>query len=124
MIDRLGSGPCARGTFARGALVLPAEALRRQTLFDWITTIVAQSGHLGIVAPDGGESAPATKLQPDGPLVKGLPRAWRWQRLLDVGSPVSVARESGARLAPALAPPPSYMRVLRRSRCGCIGSLG
>ena len=90
MIDRLGSGSCARGTFARGGLVLIAEALRRQTLFDGITTIIAQSGHLGIVAPDGGESAPATKLQPDGTLVKALARAWRWQRMLDEGRFASV----------------------------------
>ena len=38
-----------------------------------------------IVAPDGGELAPATKPQPSGTLVKALARAWRWQRMLDEG---------------------------------------
>jgi hypothetical protein len=33
-----------------------------------------------IVAPDGGELAPATRPQFDGTLVKALARAWRWQR--------------------------------------------
>jgi hypothetical protein len=30
-------------------------------LFDWIMTIIAQSGYLGIVAPDGSGLAVATK---------------------------------------------------------------
>jgi hypothetical protein len=58
LIDRLGSGPYARGTFARSVLVLLAKAFMRQTLFEWI----AQSGHPGIVTPDRGESVPPTKL--------------------------------------------------------------
>jgi hypothetical protein len=65
-------------------LVLLAKAFRRQTLFEWI----AQSGRPGIVAPDSGESAPATKLQPE---VVPLARAWRWQRLLDNGVYSSVS---------------------------------
>jgi hypothetical protein len=44
-----------------------------------------QGGRKRIVAPDGSEIAPATKPQPDGGLVKGLARAWRWQRMLDKG---------------------------------------
>ena len=38
-----------------------------------------------IVAPDGSELVPSDKPQPDGTPVKGLARAWRWQRLLDEG---------------------------------------
>jgi hypothetical protein len=44
-----------------------------------------RGGRKRIVAPDGSESAPATRPQPDGTLVKALARAWRWQRLLDDG---------------------------------------
>ena len=44
-----------------------------------------RGGRKRIVAPDGGEIAPTTKLQPDGTLVKALARAWRWQRMLDEG---------------------------------------
>jgi hypothetical protein len=37
------------------------------------------------LAPDGRELTPSTRPQPDPVLVKGLARAWRWQRLLDKG---------------------------------------
>jgi hypothetical protein len=53
-------------------------------LFEWI----AQSGRPRIVAPDRGESVPATKLQPE---VVALARAWWWQRLLDDGVYASVS---------------------------------
>jgi hypothetical protein len=49
-----------------------------------------RGGRKRIVAPDGGELAPATKPQPDGTLVKALARAWRWRRLLDEGQFASV----------------------------------
>ena len=39
-----------------------------------------------IVGPsDGSAIVPITGPQPDGTLVKALARAWRWQRMLDVG---------------------------------------
>jgi hypothetical protein len=44
-----------------------------------------RGGRKRIVAPDGSEIAPTSKPQPDGPLVKALARAWRWQRMLDQG---------------------------------------
>ena len=66
---------------------LLSKAFRRQTLFEWI----AQSGRPGIVAPDSGDSAPATKLQPEGALVTALARAWRWQLMLDDGVYASVS---------------------------------
>jgi hypothetical protein len=43
-----------------------------------------------IVAPDGSAMVPTSKPQPDGTLVKALARAWRWQRLLDIGVYTSV----------------------------------
>jgi hypothetical protein len=49
-----------------------------------------RGGRKRIVAPDGGELAPATKPQPDGTLVKALARPWRWRRLLDQGQFASV----------------------------------
>jgi hypothetical protein len=42
-----------------------------------------RGGRKRIVASDGSELTPATKPQPDGALLKGLARAWRWQRMLD-----------------------------------------
>ena len=50
-----------------------------------------RGGRKRIVAPDGSELAPATKPQPDGTLVKGLARAWRWQRMLGKGVYTSVS---------------------------------
>jgi hypothetical protein len=50
-----------------------------------------RGGRKRIVAPDGSEIAPTTKLQPDGTLVKALAQAWRRQRLLDAGVHASVA---------------------------------
>jgi hypothetical protein len=55
-----------------------------------------RGGRKRIVAPDGSEIAPTTKLQPDGTLVKALARAWRWQRLLDDGVYGSVIEISDA----------------------------
>jgi hypothetical protein len=49
-----------------------------------------RGGRKRIVAPDGGEIAPATKPQPGGTLVKALARAWRWQRLLEEGEYVTI----------------------------------
>jgi hypothetical protein len=49
-----------------------------------------RGGRKRIVAPDGSEIAPSSKPQPDGALVKGLARAWRWQRMLDEGRFASV----------------------------------
>jgi hypothetical protein len=42
-------------------------------------------------APDGSESAPAAKPQPDGTLIKALAWAWRWPRMLDEGIHTSVS---------------------------------
>ena len=50
-----------------------------------------RGGRKRIVAPDGSEIASAAKPQPDGTLVKALARAWRWQRMLDVGIYTSVS---------------------------------
>jgi hypothetical protein len=44
-----------------------------------------RGGRKRIVAPDGSELVPTSKRQPDGTLIKGLARAWRWQRMLDDG---------------------------------------
>jgi hypothetical protein len=44
-----------------------------------------RGGRKRIVAPDGSETVPTSKPQPDGTLVKALARAWRWQRMLDDG---------------------------------------
>jgi hypothetical protein len=44
-----------------------------------------RGGRKRIVAPDGSAIVAATKLQPDGTLLKALARAWRWQRMLDEG---------------------------------------
>jgi hypothetical protein len=44
-----------------------------------------------IVAPDGSEIVRTSKPQPDSTLVKALARAWRWQRMLDVGVYTSVS---------------------------------
>jgi len=43
-----------------------------------------------------GKLAPPTKPQPDGPLVKALARAWRWQRMLDEGLYTSVSETGEA----------------------------
>ena len=63
-----------------------------QTRLDGATLVVRipmRLQHRGsrkrIVAPDGSAIVPAFKPQPDGTLVKALARAWRWQRMLDVG---------------------------------------
>jgi hypothetical protein len=48
-------------------------------------TFQRRGGRKRIVAPDGGELAPATKPQPDGTLVKALARAHGWQRGLESG---------------------------------------
>jgi hypothetical protein len=40
-----------------------------------------RGGRKRVVAPDGSESVPTTKPQPDGTLVKALARAWRWQHV-------------------------------------------
>jgi hypothetical protein len=37
------------------------------------------------IVPDGSETVPTSKPQPDGALLKALARAWRWQRMLDDG---------------------------------------
>jgi hypothetical protein len=44
-----------------------------------------------VIAPDASEIAPISKPQPNGPLVKALARAWRWQRMLDDGVYTSVS---------------------------------
>jgi hypothetical protein len=38
-----------------------------------------------VLALQSTEPTPPTKPQPDGVLVKALARAWRWQKLLDLG---------------------------------------
>ena len=50
-----------------------------------------RGGRKRIVAPDGSETVPTSKPQPDGTLVKALARAWRWQRMLDHGVYASVS---------------------------------
>jgi hypothetical protein len=42
-----------------------------------------RGGRKRIVAPDGSEIAPSSKLQPNGTLVKALARAWQWRRMLE-----------------------------------------
>jgi hypothetical protein len=49
------------------------------------------SGRKRIVAPDGSAIVYSSKPQPDGTLVKALARAWRWQKLLDIGIYTSVS---------------------------------
>jgi hypothetical protein len=49
-----------------------------------------RGGRKRIVAPDGSEFVRTAKPQPDGTLVKALARAWRWQRLLEIGVYTSV----------------------------------
>jgi hypothetical protein len=49
-----------------------------------------RGGRKRIVAPDGSAIVPTSRPQPDGALVKGLARAWRWQRMLDEGRFASV----------------------------------
>jgi hypothetical protein len=45
-----------------------------------------RGGRKRIVATDGSELVPTRSSKPDGTLVvKALARAWRWQRMLDVG---------------------------------------
>ena len=44
-----------------------------------------RGGRERVVVPDGREIVPTSRPQPDGTLVKALARAWRWQRMLDVG---------------------------------------
>jgi hypothetical protein len=61
-----------------------------------------QGGRKRILAPDGSDLAPPTRLQPDGTLVKALARAWRWQRQLDPGVYVSLAEIAAAeKLSPS-----------------------
>jgi hypothetical protein len=55
------------------------------------TRFQRRGGRKRIVAPDGSQLAPSSKLQPDGTLVKALARAWRWQKLLDKGVYASVS---------------------------------
>jgi hypothetical protein len=55
-----------------------------------------RGGRKRIVAPDGSALVPATQPQPDGTLVKALARAWRWQRMLDLGVYTSVTEISEA----------------------------
>jgi hypothetical protein len=50
-----------------------------------------RGGRKRIVAQAGGEIVPTSKPQPDGTLVKALARAWRWQRLLDEGTCMSLS---------------------------------
>jgi hypothetical protein len=49
-----------------------------------------RGGRKRIVAPDGSEIAPNSKLQPSGTLVKAVARAWRWQGMLEEGRFASV----------------------------------
>jgi hypothetical protein len=44
-----------------------------------------RGGRERIVVPDGTQLTPATRPRPDGSPVRALPRAWRWQRMLDGG---------------------------------------
>jgi hypothetical protein len=44
-----------------------------------------RGGRERIVAPDGSETLPGAKPQPDSTLVKALARAWRCEKLLDDG---------------------------------------
>jgi|GEM_PF-108932 len=61
-----------------------------------------QGGRKRILAPDGSDLAPPTRAQPDGPLVKALARAWRWQRQLDAGMHASLAEIAAAeKLSPS-----------------------
>jgi len=61
-----------------------------------------QGGRKRILAPDGSDLAPPTRLQLDGTLVKALARAWRWQRQLDAGVYVSLAEIAAAeKLSPS-----------------------
>ena len=69
-----------------------------ETRLDGTTLIVRipmqfqrRGGRKRIVAPDGSAIVPTNKPQPDGTLVKALARAWRWQRMLDVGVYTSVS---------------------------------
>jgi hypothetical protein len=63
-----------------------------------------QGGRKRILAPDGSDLAPSTRLQPDGTLVKALARAWWWQRQLDAGVYVSLAEIAAAeKLSPSYA---------------------
>lgn len=50
-----------------------------------------RGGRKRIVAPDGSAVVHSSKPQPDGTLVKALARAWRWQKLLDIGVYTSVS---------------------------------
>jgi hypothetical protein len=63
-----------------------------QTRLDGTTLVVRipmrfqrRGGRKRILTPDGTAIVPTSKPQPDGTLVKALARAWRWQRMLDVG---------------------------------------
>jgi hypothetical protein len=68
-----------------------------------------RGGRKRIVAPDGSDIGPTSKPQPNGTLVKALARAWRWQRMLDVGIYTSVSE-----ICDAEGIPKSYVsRILR-----------
>jgi hypothetical protein len=61
-----------------------------QTQLDGNTLVVRipmrfqrRGGRKRIVAPDGSAIVPGSKPQPNGTLIKGLARAWRWQRMLE-----------------------------------------
>jgi hypothetical protein len=55
-----------------------------------------RGGRKRIVAPDGREIAPSSKLQPDGTLVEALAGAWRWQRMLESGEHATLAELADA----------------------------
>jgi len=71
-----------------------------------------RGGRKRIVAPDGSETVPTSKPQPDGTLVKALARAWRWQRMLDHGVYASVSEIGDAENISK-----SYVSRILRLRC-------
>jgi hypothetical protein len=55
-----------------------------------------RGGRKRIIAPDGSEIVPTSKLRPDGTLIKALTRAHRWQRALESGEYGTLAELSAA----------------------------
>jgi hypothetical protein len=55
-----------------------------------------RGGRKRIIAPDGSEIVPTSKLRPDGTLIKALARAHRWQRALESGEYGTLAELSAA----------------------------
>jgi hypothetical protein len=55
-----------------------------------------RGGRKRIVAPDDSAIVPTSRPQPDGPLLKALARAWRWQRVLESGEYGTLAELSAA----------------------------